>query len=470
MKNKIILIFSFFLSFISIASQAAETKRVGLATYEIVSGENIDYLKKAISETLSASLQEKNQIQIISLALTEDQIKKRGVSSILQKEGLDAIVVGSVVKVGAPLQLNSRVYTSQNDPKLISATVPNLDQLLPSLKGHAQSIMSEFTSLSPSIAQKTVSTSTENEKSLKTSSKKTVAPAVESSTPSAPLASKGQEPTVSEKKSTSAVSKKQKESTVPVSTSTEPVSPSNPDYRWITQKLPYEGRGMSYADLDGDGKKEVVIIDLKTVYVYELSGNQLKLLAQYQSKSDDHFVRVFTYDLQQDGKSEILVSNLRMGQAASMVLQYQSGNITPLISSTPWLVKVLQWDGKPTLIGEPYYGTEVDRHKIRKLKLEGSSLKEDGELETPGSIGIYGLESFQSTSQTQNQFAYLTLSGSLKVFGKEGKDYKKLWSSSESYGGSANWISLKTKSYFNETEESKTFFNLDPVTFQDSSG
>jgi hypothetical protein len=45
---------------------------VGLANYDIVSGENVDYLKKAVREALSASLKEKGSVTLVEINQTEE--------------------------------------------------------------------------------------------------------------------------------------------------------------------------------------------------------------------------------------------------------------------------------------------------------------------------------------------------------------------------------------------------------------
>ncbi len=122
------------------------------------------------------------------------------------------------------------------------------------------------------------------------------------------------------------------------------------------------------------------------------------------------------------------------------------------------------------MVGEPYYGTEVDYHKIRKLVLSGDKLKEDGELKLPSGVGIYGLADFKALAQDPEGIMYLTSSGSLKIYDREEDKYKKKWSSSEKYGGSSNWIHQKVRNYFNEVEESKTYINIDPIAWMDGEG
>jgi hypothetical protein len=267
------------------------------------------------------------------------------------------------------------------------------------------------------------------------------------------------------------VSKKAEKTSAPVSEAKGPQQDSlvtSPDYRWMSDRLPFEGRGLAYEDLDGDGKKEVILIDLHHVYIYELSGKQLRLLKTYEGREDDHFVRVYTLDVTGDGRPDVLVSNIRNDRAVSLGLRYDSSGLTPIFKDSPWLIKVVAWEGKPLLVGEAYLGDQINYHKIRKLRLEGEKLVDMEELKTPSEVGVYGLSDFRPSTQEASGILYLTPSGSLKIYEDEKGKYKKRWSSSERYGGSSNWINQKVENMFNEVNDYKTYINIDPVAWNGS--
>src|SRR5262249_8437038 len=111
----------------------------------VVSGENVDYLKKAVQESLSASLQGKGGIKVVEIPQTEEDLKKKGLSKVLKGENLNALLTGSIVKIGAPVQINTRLYQSEGtEPLLISHTADPVERLLPTLKIHAQAILEQL--------------------------------------------------------------------------------------------------------------------------------------------------------------------------------------------------------------------------------------------------------------------------------------------------------------------------------------
>ncbi len=457
--KKIILFFFVFFLFSGLAH--AQQKRVGLATYEVVSDNtSSDYLKKVISESLSNTLSGQNQV--VEVNELEGDLKRKGVSNFLKREKLDALVVGSVVKVGSSVEIYTRIYLAQGrEPISLNANIDKLDAFLSALRTHGQRVAGELAKaptapIAPLVTPTPVlSKASEAPEKVKAPEKNTKSTKQEiEPTPlpeQKPVPVTGQDARI----------KKGGQISAAVVT---------PDYRWMSDLFAYEGRGMVYADLDGDGKNELVVISLKRVYVYELSQNQIRLLAMYEGNDEDNFVRVYAYDLNGDGKKEILVSDVRFAQAASLGLEYQGGNFKVLFEKSPWLLNVIDWEGKPTLIGESYIGRTIDYHHLRKLKLEGKKLKEEPEdLPLSKDIGLYGLANFQLSAQdTTPSLVYLTPSGSLKVLQWDGKKYVKKWASGDKFGGSSNFIRMDVRNFLNEVDNEFTYFNVNPSTWLES--
>lgn len=470
------VLFFIFLSTFVYASQ----QRVGLALYEVASGENVDYLKKVAKESLSASLQNRGYL-VVEIPFTEEEIKKRGVANLLKKDNLDALIAGSIVKVGSNVQVFSRVYTAStlSQPVILTHTAASVDVLLGTLNTHAQLIATEL-SKAPVVAPLATAASlpveskTPPPEKIKTTKpvKEVFAPVVTPAPSPAPLPST---PAVAE--TPEAKPKKVKTPNV----KTEQAIPGTkeeiretgalgiPDYKWISNILPFEGRGMAYGDVNGDGQKEIVIVDLKHVYVFEFTKGQVRLLQNYTGAENDAFIRVYTKDLNGDGKEEILVSNINRGQGASFALELVAGEFKELVKNSPWIIKVLNWSGENIIIGEPFNGKLVEYHDLRRLKMEDGKLKDAGKFEAPSEVGIYGVQSFKSQNTEAEQLLYLTPSGYLKIYEIEsGNKFKKKWSSSERFGGSANFLRLPQTDMFNEVTNEFTYFNVEPVTWMGS--
>ncbi len=458
-----------FLICISIPLHAAD-RRIGLTLYDVASGENVDYLKKVVKESLTASLQTKGYT-VIEIPFTEDEIKKRGISGIIKKDRLDAVVAGSIIKVGSNVQIFSRVYTESNvsQATALTSTASSMDALLGTLANHSQLIAGELSK----TPQPVVAIPTPVE--AKTPAPEKVKPVKESPAPVvAAIPVVASAPTVEEKPKKVKEANVKTQEAIPNSKDEirETGAPGIPDYKWVSTILPMQGRGVAYGDVNGDGKKEVVIVDLKHVYVYEFTKGQLRLLNTYDAGENDAYVRVYTIDVNGDGKEEILISNINRGSAASIVLEMVGNDFKEVVKDAPWVVKVLTWNGVPTILGERFNAKLVEYHDIRQLKVENGKLKDTGKFNAPAEVGIYGVKSFKTVSSEPEEILYLTPSGYLKIYDIDdnGKKFKKKWSSSERYGGTSNFLRLVQTDMFNEVTNDFTYFNVEPVVWMGSDG
>ena len=92
-------LFIFFLIFPFFSLKAEET-RIGLASYEIISPENQDYLRKVVETSLFTTLREKNPSSTIVNLSAQGNLKDKKLGPIFQREKLSTLIVGSLLKVG----------------------------------------------------------------------------------------------------------------------------------------------------------------------------------------------------------------------------------------------------------------------------------------------------------------------------------------------------------------------------------
>ncbi|MBF0492446.1 MAG: VCBS repeat-containing protein [Deltaproteobacteria bacterium] len=440
-----------FLVFILLFSYEVKAQSVGIGDYELMSNEKLDYLKPLVQEALQAAFIEAGIKQVKTVSVSEKEIQKAGYRKVLQTQKVEALLTGSLLKAGAPIQINSRLFIGgQTAPKTFSDQAENADQLLPVLKKHAAKISESL------------------KKDYAVIGSNTSAAAVVLPNPALPPLTQ-----IVSKKKTATVLMSPLTRKPPV-TETAKAQNSNfiefPDYKWMSERLNFEARGIAVANFQGDPNPALVFIDLNHVYVYAFANQTLKLLAKYDAKNSDQFVRVYAQDLDGDGRAEILISNVSYGQASSLILKYKAnGEFQVLADKIPWLLKSITYQGGPLLLGEVFYGKEQARHKLKKLKFQDGKIQEDGDWNIPGDLGLYGVQGVSGEKQNPD-LIYLTPSGTLKTYSSQSGHFEKNWSSSESYGGSANYIQQPVKNVLNQEEENNTFFNLDPIAWTNRAG
>ncbi|KUG29403.1 hypothetical protein ASZ90_000697 [hydrocarbon metagenome] len=96
---------------------------------------------------------------------------------------------------------------------------------------------------------------------------------------------------------------------------------------WRSQALPYASSGMAVADVTGDGKNEIVILGTATVEVYAYSNDQLTPVAKYEPPTNFQLLNVNTFDINGDGRAEIIVSARYFKEPRSFVLEMNGGKL-----------------------------------------------------------------------------------------------------------------------------------------------
>ncbi len=80
--------------------------------------------------------------------------------------------------------------------------------------------------------------------------------------------------------------------------------------RWQSQSLRFQSVGMVVADFDGNKKNSVVIAGENQIYSYDFYQNTLRPLSSIKVSMRFRILRLSTFDLDRDGRAELLVSGV----------------------------------------------------------------------------------------------------------------------------------------------------------------
>lgn len=124
---------------------------------------------------------------------------------------------------------------------------------------------------------------------------------------------------------------------------------------WRSETLKVLPTGLAHGDLDGDGRKEIVVVSPHRLRVYRYVDGQLVQIYESDKDRYSHYVGVDVADIDGNGREEVFISALSADRdfVKSSILEFVDAEFITVIEKSPWLYRV-SWmaDGKPRLLGQ----------------------------------------------------------------------------------------------------------------------
>jgi len=204
-----------------------------------------------------------------------------------------------------------------------------------------------------------------------------------------------------------------------------------------SQSFPFQIVGMSIADLDGDGRSEVVLIDERNVYIYRWD-KEFQLIKKIEGGRLSQNLAVDVGDIRKNGKAEVFVTVMADRQFVSFVIGHEEGNFKVIAKDLKWFLRVIDWGEKgKVLLGQGKGRDQGLLWPIYEMAWNGKTYKDSVEAKLPRGLSLNGLCPFAYEGKTY--FAYLDTDSRLKVMSPEGK---VIWRGKDTYG-SDNSVRIK---------------------------
>jgi hypothetical protein len=206
-----------------------------------------------------------------------------------------------------------------------------------------------------------------------------------------------------------------------------------------SDKISDELHGVVTGDVDAEGNGEVLAFGRSIIYVYRVKDKELLPHTRITRELPGHILNVETFDLDGDGKKEILVSGLEGENLGSSVLKRKGDVYEKVAGRIPYFLVVLpDWQGKPVVIGQqlgneaPFHGKLYTMSWSGKALVEGAPLPADTRT-PPLTFGILGLSSARIGKEWR--LIYTDPDGHLRILDASGKtEYR----SRENYGAATD--------------------------------
>ena len=201
-------------------------------------------------------------------------------------------------------------------------------------------------------------------------------------------------------------------------------------------------RGMSLADVDGDGKNEVVLITQTRVIVYRFEGNRMREVARFDEGAANDFRWLDVADMNGDGAPEFYLASYRSNELFSLILQYKGGKFTPLVRNDRTFYRLLRMrrpkggekipDSEAyVLLGQSEGLDKVFEGPIRSYRWSGGKLAPAAPYALPPDLTILGFGLWDINKDGAQEVIEVGEDDRLRMFSKSGSE---IYTSSEKYG------------------------------------
>ncbi|NVM22444.1 MAG: VCBS repeat-containing protein [Desulfobacterales bacterium] len=214
---------------------------------------------------------------------------------------------------------------------------------------------------------------------------------------------------------------------------------------WKSKNFEIAIKGIALADVDGDGKTEIVLISDRRIYVYRFDGQRLVKIWESAGKSHDGFIGIDAADINGNGRAEIFVSSAKAAghRLGSFVLEWDGHDFGRLVNEAPWYYRVIGApDRSPVLLGQKRRMDEPFVPGIHQLVWHNGRYKPTEPLRLPKGINIFGFALADVMNTGQQRIVSFDQGDHILLLTPSGEEQCK---SDERYGGSLNYVEFSAE-------------------------
>jgi len=221
----------------------------------------------------------------------------------------------------------------------------------------------------------------------------------------------------------------------------------NPQFRYQgadnsrtrSQALNFAAVGMEIADVTGDKKNEIIILDDHKLLVFEWGIERMRQLGEYKLPMTEDALNVRAIDLNGDGVAEVVVTMFdpEHTMPRGMVLSFKGGQFTVLSDRNPFYLNVVKMppEYRPVLVGQRGEAQRIFAPAgVYEMMLNGDKLSESKPVQLPKEANSLNFAWLPGSKGDPERLVVLLKSEHLAVYTNK---LNRMYATDEKYSGSA---------------------------------
>lgn len=243
-------------------------------------------------------------------------------------------------------------------------------------------------------------------------------------------------------------------------------------YGWASKRMDAEIWGMAHSDVDGDGHKEVILLERERLLVGRFEGIKFKGNFRCEWEGVAKGARIDMYDLDGDGRDEALITAVEEGEPASLALKFEGNGCKQIVSKFPMSLRVMEIPVEGSgwtqgIVAQGWSSQKYFTGPVYRMKFEKGKLAIAGKLKLPWLTQLYRF-AFLPQEDDETAVVLYKSAAPLEIrTNVKGKKWKKVWRSPERYGSSGNTIRAVQRPALDQVQSAYASFELPPLVIRD---
>ena len=463
--NILFLIYFILLIFCSSVPALAAPARVALIPFDMHAEKDLTFLQEGIMDMLGSRIAYKDQVEVISKPETRSALASvkglEGENRALEVGGklkADYVLFGSITMFGESVSIDAKMVdmSGQQSPLPFFTQTRGMGEVIPQINQFAASI--NETVFGRAAPQRVA----------------VAAPPVKA----APSTQVQPTPVVDPRMHPEKLLQSPGASAAPTQPATQPATgtqkPPNPTFKvtspaagtsesaptfWKSRSFKTLINGLAIADVDNDGRQEVVIASEKKLSIYRMERGRLMKVAEMAETRTSFYIGVDAADVNGNGTPEIYVSSLGPKRASvdSFVMEFDGTDYKTIYGRTNWFFRVAKTvDQGVILMGQRMRSAEdsIFYNPIQEMRWQGYELVPGTQMLKGNKANLIGANYGDVTQSGQSMMITYSKADHLRIYNATGDE---IWEDSERTGGNMAYFSLPK---VDPGQENKQFFPL----------